>query len=193
MLLTSVADIREALGFDDMTDINAAINTALHAAEPILAATLNTEFARAEVTDTFYVSGPGTTDGAHVKTEFWLSRCFLSGTPSVTGHDSLGADINYQNEKGVARDWATRYGQTTLAITYQAGFETDENNPLSYDLTQVPSWLQEAAKMQAMLFLAQSAPVTEAAIQIDTKMLQQLLQTLLYSKIRYAPMALYPL
>ena len=193
MLLTSVAGIRESLGFDDMTDINAAITTALHAAEPILAATLNTEFARAEVIDTFWVNSPTVRDGSHVNTEFWLSRGFVQGTPVVTGHVSASAAMNYRHEKGIARDWTTIYESNTLVFTYQAGFQADTDNTEAYVNTQVPAWLQEAAKMQALIYLADAAAITEAGIKIDVRVLQQQLQALMTAKIRYAPMALYPL
>ena len=81
MLLTAVQGIRELLGFDDMTDINFAIEAALHAAEPQLAAQLGTSFARTAVTDTFFVPRPGYEDGRHVQTEFRLSRGLVVPTP----------------------------------------------------------------------------------------------------------------
>ena len=74
MWLASVNEIRDDLGFDDMTDINEAIGAALHAAEPILAARLGSEFGELSVTDTFYVDEPGYVRGRSVQTEFRLTR-----------------------------------------------------------------------------------------------------------------------
>ena len=84
MLLTAVQGIRKSLGFDDMTDINFAIEAALHAAEPQLAAQLGTSFARAAVTDEFFVPRPGYEDGRHVQTEYRLSRGLVVPTPAAS-------------------------------------------------------------------------------------------------------------
>ena len=58
MLLAPVQEIREQLGFDDMTDINFAVTMAMHAIEPQLASRLSTLFARGDVTDTFWAPEP---------------------------------------------------------------------------------------------------------------------------------------
>lgn len=199
MLLASVREIREGLGFDDMTNINADIAMSLDAAEPVLAAALNTTFARAEATDAFWVPEPTVIDGPHRKTEFWLSRCFIVGTPVVTGFDFADGALIYDREKGVVKDRTSDYANSTVEFTYTYGFElseAEEGNPFAtrtYDLTQVPTWLQEAAKMLAMINLSDAASITEAGIKIDPDIYQRQLQALMQTRIRYAPMALIPL
>ena len=63
----------------------------------------------------------------------------------------------------------------------------------TYDLTQVPNWLQEAAKLLALLHLADSPTLTEANVKLEKLMLSQQLKALLSDHIRYAPMALLPM
>ena len=158
MLLASVAAIRTELGFDDMTDINAAITAALQSAEPQLEVALHTPFRRTEATDTFWVKHPTIMDAEFHETEFWFRRGFLAGAPTASA--SLMSDgaavvlangsLVYNLEKGTARDWTTRYRHAKVAFSYTAGFEADMSNPQSYDLTQVPPWLQEATKLLAL-------------------------------------------
>lgn len=194
MLLASVADIRNELGFDDMTNINAAISSALNAAEPQLASGLNTRFAREEVTDTFWVREPTVVDGQHVKTEFWLSRGFLVSDPTPSGVPfNLDGALKVDREKGVICDWSTRYSNNHVSFTYRAGFEADATNPGSYKLDQVPGWLKEAAKLLALIHLSNSPSITEAGIKIDVDVLRSQLGSLMEQHIRYAPLALYPL
>jgi hypothetical protein len=201
MLLTAVQGIRESLGFDDMTDINFAIEAALHAAEPQLAAQLGTSFARTAVTDTFFVRRPGYEDGRHVQTEFRLSRGLVVPTPVATrAYDPGPLDtegrvvdgVRYNLDKGIARDWMTHYESEYVRFTYEAGFDVG-GSPETYDLTQVPTWLQEAAKLLAMLHLADSPTLTEANVKLEKLMLSQQLKALLSDHIRYAPMALLPM
>ena len=201
MLLASVSEIRDALGFDDMTDINAAITDALNAAEHMLASALNTSFELTEVTDVFYVDAPTVIQGSHRRTEFWLSRGFLRAAATVTGFAGTQGDLRYDLEKGIVKDITTDYSDTTLTFVYSAGFprivDDADADPVTYtdryDLAFVPKWLQEAAKLQTFISLADAAPITEAGIKIDVTALQTQLQTLMNTRIRYAPMALYPL
>ena len=204
MFLAPVAEIRSQLGFDDMTDINAAIAMALNAAEPQLAAVLNTEFDRGTFVDTFYVSRPPFRDGPAVETEFRLRRglvvsitsVLLSSDPTVFGVPASVVDItavaNLEADKGVVKDFKTRFERQYVQITYVAGFAAAVD-PLSYDLTQVPAWLQNAAKLKTLMGLADSAVLAEAKITIDTKMLGQQLNSLLSRKLRYAPLSILPL
>ncbi|MCL4743843.1 MAG: hypothetical protein KJZ83_00360 [Burkholderiaceae bacterium] len=204
MLLASVQGIREALGFDDMTDINAAIEMALHAAEPQLAALLDTSFERGDVTDVFWVQRPGFSQMEHVRTEFRLSRGLLASAPSVTATErvslvnpsasiDLSADMKFDLEKGVARDWSTVFNRQYVTFSYTAGFEPDADNAESYKLDQVPRWLQEAAKLKCLLHMASSPSVTEAGIDLDKKVLEAQYTALINKHIRYAPTALLPL
>jgi hypothetical protein len=201
MLLTAVQGIRESLGFDDMTDINFAIEAALHAAEPQLAAQLGTSFARTAVTDTFFVPRPGYEDGRHVQTEFRFSRGLVVPTPvasrayapDLLDTDSLAVEgIRYNLDTGIGRDWMTHYEGEYVRFDYEAGFEVGAT-PETYDLTQVPTWLQEAAKLLALLQLADSPTLTEAGVKMEKLALSQQLKGLLSDHIRYAPMALLPM
>lgn len=204
MLLASVQVIRESLGFDDMADINAAIETALHAAEPQLAAILQTRFERAEVTDTFWVYEPGFRQGMHVQTEFKLSRGFLASAPTITATEApslfgtsasqeLTGVMKVDLELGVATDWKSRFNNQYVEFSYTAGFEADEDSPESYKLSQVPSWLQEAAKLKCLLHLAKNPSLTEVGIQLDQKTLEAQYAALINPHLRYAPSALLPM
>lgn len=203
MLLASVEAIRTQLGFDDMTDINEAIKFALHSAEAQLSSALMTDFDRATVTDTFYVDEPSFQQGAHAHTEFRLSRGLvkevlsarLVTTPLQFGSsqdeiDTLGR-LELHRDKGVIIDYQSRYRRQYIRFTYTCGYEVSESDPESYE--NVPSWLREAAKVQAVMLLANAAPVTEAAIQIDKTMLEGQLSAMLRNKIRYTPCALLPI
>lgn len=201
MHLVPVEGIRNSLGYDDMTDINAAITTALEAANTQLAARLSTDFERAEVTDIFYAQRPGHTEGSnHCSTEFRLSRGLISARP-VTSYgfstDAFAVDpatsIRFDLNKGIARDIGTRFSQQYVSFTYTAGFEPDDTTPELYKQNQVPKWLKEAAKLQVMINLADTSAITEAGVVIDTKVVAAQLSSMLVSYIRYAPVALLPL
>ena len=205
MLLASVADIVGELGFDSMTDINEAVIMALDAAEPQLSAILNTEFDSGTFIDTFYVPQPPYRDGPAVRTDFRLRRGVLSSVTSVlttTDPTAFGDPTSYTDvtsvvttllDKGVIRDWQTHYNRQFVQITYAAGFGVSLTDPTSYNLTQVPSWLQEAAKLKAKITLADSPVLSEANIKLDKKMLGLAVGTLLSRHIRYAPAALLPM
>lgn len=193
MLLASVQEIREELGFDDMQDINSAIKMALNAAEALVGATLRTSFERRTVTDTFFVPRPSVSVGGNHKTEFLLSQGFVTGTPIVTPDNGLV----FLNEKGVARDLNTAYSNERVTITYEAGFEAQVSGdpPVqtgSYVLDQVPPWLKEAVKIKVLMMLAKLPAITEAGIELDVKMLDQQYGSLINTHIRYAPAALLP-
>ncbi|CAA2141483.1 hypothetical protein [Hyphomicrobium sp. ghe19] len=197
MLLYSVQKLREELGFDAMSDITNAITMALDAAETLVGSTLRTTFERKTVTDTFYVNEPSFQQGGLVRTEFLLSTGFVAGTPVVTS-SKLGIisdAFQFDKEKGIARDWQTRYGDDIVTIEFTAGFEpasaTDGED--SYKLADVPSWLQQAAKLKTQLLIAKLPALTEAGIHLDTNVLDQQYASLVNSHIRYAPSALLPL
>jgi hypothetical protein len=205
MLLASVADIRNQLGFDDMTDINAAITMALEAAEPQLAAVLNTEFDRSTMVDAYYVGEPFYRNGPAVETEFRLRRGLVQSLTSVVyANDVPGlsdpnsyidstAQASLHPDKGIVADYQTHFKRQYVQISYVAGFTADQTNAASYDLTQVPTWLQQAAKLRAMLSLADSPVLSEANIKLDTKMLQTQFNALVSRHLRYAPSSILPL
>lgn len=205
MLLASIEEIRVSLGFDDMADINFAIMSALQAAEAQLAATLDTDFARSTYSDVFYVSRPPYMDGPAVATEFRLRRGLLQSlvsmvqSPDVRNFSdfSVAVDISSTAQlhagKGVVRDFVTRYDRSYVQLTYVAGFTASQANALSYDLTQVPRWLQEAAKVAALIAVSDSASLSEAQIKLDKDLLKAQYGNLIRQHLRYAPVALLPL
>ena len=201
MLLAPVNEIREQLGFDDMTDINSAVTMALSAAEPQLAAVLNTEFDRGVFTDTFYVREPPFRDGPAVETEFRLRRGLVKEVTSVllcndpdafddpTSTIDVTAKTTLHSSKGIVRDFKTHYMRQYVQITYDAGFDADDAGVYQ----NVPDWLKNAAKLQAMINMADSPVLSEAQIKLDTKMLSLEMTALLSRHLRYAPMSLLPL
>lgn len=207
MMLASHAEIREQLGFDDMTDINDAIQASLRAATAVLAAKLSTPFERGTFIDTYYALEPGYENGQAFSTTFRLSRGFVVSVTSVKAAATLellgGTDASditavalmsaTDKEKGVFTDYTTRFTRSFVRAEYVAGFEADASNPDMFNLEQVPLWLQEAAKLHAMITLAGSPPVKQADIQIDTKTLNHELSALLSTRIRYTPTALLTL
>jgi hypothetical protein len=205
MLLASVADIRESLGFDDMDDINAAITAALHAAEPVLSSWLGTPFDAGTFTDTFYVFVPPYTIGDHAETSFRLSRGFVSDITSVAmasgvsdfavsgGFIDQASFMQANLEKGVVVDYQTIYDRAYVRFVYTAGFDADGSDATSYDLSQVPAWLVQAATAQALLSLNGSPSLEQAQVTIDAPTLRMQLDALVRANRRYNPTALLPL
>jgi hypothetical protein len=206
MLLASIADIRDQLGFDDMTDVNSAITMSMDAAESMLASVLNTEFDRGTFVDTFYVREPPFRDGPAVETEFRLRRGLVQSLTSVLwcadntafGDPSSTTDVTaiavLHPDKGVVKDFKTHYRQVYVQITYVAGFDPNANSPPDgYLLSEVPDWLQNACKLHTLIGLADAPVLSEASIKLDTKLLTAQLNALLTIRLRYAPCSLLPL
>lgn len=207
MFLASVRVIREQLGFDDMTDINAAIEMALNSAEAQLAADLGTQFGRAQLVDTFWVYEPGFRQGAHVETQFRLRRGFIAAAPQIVSASTVALlssatpieGLQVDMEKGVVTDFVTDYDQDYVQVRYTAGFEVEMNTadppqPTgSYVLAQVPEWLQEAAKLKALIHLSSSETIKDAGITIDVKAVNAQLAAIVNQHLRYTPMAIPPI
>lgn len=203
MLLASVAEIRGGLGFDEMTDINDAITMALHSAEARLATVLRTRFGRKASTDLFWVVDAQFQPGLPM-TRFRLSQGFVDESVPLmvktaatiaelaTGTDRSGV-VRLDAERGLVTDLSTWYERALVQIESTAGFAADGSDPDSYELSQVPSWLQEAAKLQALIILETHPVLEEAGIKQDTARLTKILDELLASHIRYEPAALKPL
>lgn len=208
MLLAAVADVRDDLGFDDMTDINEAIKGALHAAEPRIAAALRADFkAKTGLVDVFYVNQPKYQLHLHVQTEFLLrygfvtqlTSAFMSDFPTI-GDDKYDLLANSRIvpsaddlAKGVLRDYQTQYCRAYVAFTYNAGFPADGTDATSYDLTVVPSWLQQAAKLAAKIMLDGTSILKEAGVTQQVEVLQANYDQLIEQHVRYAPVAMLPL
>jgi hypothetical protein len=205
MFLASPDVIRESLGFEDMTDISEAVKSALDASEPLLASMLNTDFTAGEATDIYYLQEPGHEMGQMFVTEFRLTHGLLTEltaahkASAMTVFDTADAEniltsgLIVDLEKGVIKDLSNRYSRQFVRFTYSYGLPVSEVDERSYDLTVVPLWLQEAAKTQALIFLADSAPVTEANIKLDKAVLGQQLRHQLARKVRYIPLGVMPL
>jgi hypothetical protein len=207
VLLAAVADIRSQLGFDNMTDVNAAISMAMDAAESMLSSRLNSEFDKGTFVDTFYVRSPPFKDGPAVETQFRLRRGLISSLTSVIWSQGLAgfgtpasetdvtAVVNLHPDKGVVKDFTTRYERAYVQVTYVAGFDLDTTAtpPVSYDLRQVPDWLQNAAKLLTLIGLVDAPIMSEAGIKLNAKMLTDQFNTLTSIHLRYAPISVLPL
>lgn len=191
MYLAAVSAIQASVGFDDMEDINEAIKAALHAVEPQLAGALNTSFKAGAAKATYYVREPAVTDGALYKTEFWLPHGFITEI-EITGGAEDPDSYDLDEERGIIKDLVTNYSRQLVKVSYEYGFPVDGTDANSYDLSVVPSWLQEAAKLQAMIHLASAPPIINAAITIDVPTLTVQVQNIMHTKQRYAPLAILP-
>jgi hypothetical protein len=212
MLLAAITDVQTDLGFSAMPNIQAAISAALEIAEQTLASAIGTTFDQKQITDAFYVRTPSYRDGPNVRTELRLSRGFVNQTPAVVGTmaasnvgyglfdiapiypDTLDVSANLviDWEKGVARDITTQYCQNWLTVQYTAGFPGSGSDPMSYDLTKVPQWLQQAANLSAKIIIQSNPALEDPKIKLDTTLMQRQLNVLLGQHIRYAPAALFP-
>lgn len=203
MLLASVTDLRNSLGFDDdVTDFTLAATAALHAAEAALHNTLGTTFNRETRFDLFYVDEPGFRQGALSTTSFRLRKglvASLGGTVYAGSVSDLTADPQtitnpfLDAEKGVVSDHETVYSRSFIKITYTAGFEVDATDKESYDLSQVPSWLQEVAKMHALLMLKSSPVLKQIQLELDADLIKSTLRAQTNQHVRYTPTAILPL
>jgi len=194
MKLASLEEIRDDLGFDDMTDINEEIGAALGRAEQVLSAELSTTFARGQQTDTFFVPEPQVIDGNRVQTNFRLSRGFLVSDPiSRISHDPSQLDsapageyMFCKRELGEVRNWVTRFYQQFVQFTYDYGFEADQSDATSYDLNQVPAWLQEAAKLCTVVILNGMPRFKQHDIELDVKTAEAQLRSIISAHRRYS-------
>lgn len=212
MMLTDPTVIRDTLGFDDMADINDAIDAALVAATPVLAANLRSEFDKKTWIDTFYVDTPAQRMGNLLQTEFLLSTGFvtqITKMESSTGFDLFGGtDVvdrlgttRLDKDRGVIKSVTPDYTGMFVQITYEAGFDVSGTDPDMYEAVDVPPWLQEAAKVMAMMSLANN-PVVRAVddgggsyagiANHPTGVLRRQLEDLISVKRRYAPLAHMP-
>ena len=160
-------------------------------------------------------------DGNGSEVQFRLKRGFVnplasvlvSSDPTQFGNASYATDVTanvvLEADKGVVRDFKSQfavqylggnqmtftsgYRRQWVQITYQAGFAADPQNAASYLISAIPDWLQQAAKINALIGLASSPALTEAMVKLDTKTLNTQYSALLQRKLRYAPMALLPL
>lgn len=199
MLLANVADIVSSLGFDSMPDINAAVTAALHSAEAILSARLDCDFLKATQTDYFFVKEPLRTNGLFNETHFRLKHSLVnSGSLILTyattktgvadGTSIETTSLVVDADAGQITDAETPYYNSFVAITYEHGFDEVAND--SYDLDQVPDWLERAARIQCLIELASHPVMKQANITLDPKTLGHELDALLSKRKRYMPLAI---
>ena len=203
MMLTDPTIIRDFLGFDDMTDINDAIDAALTSATSTLASRLNTTFQRSTGKDMFFVEAPFRQVGYLQQTEFRLSKGFIHAITKWDHATEIGStdatsavgDIITNNDKGIVKDMQTDYTLRFVQAEYTYGFEPSATDPEMYDLTQVPDWLQEAAKLSALMNLEHNPSlkaIDEGAGGTPTRVFSIPLQNLMAEHARYAPLAQIP-
>ncbi|MDR3739020.1 MAG: hypothetical protein P4L40_08360, partial [Terracidiphilus sp.] len=96
-------------------------------------------------------------------------------------------------EKGLIRDFKTPYQNAYVQISYTAGFPVDATDPNSYDMTVVPKWLSQAARLRALIQLNGSPALEQAQIKLDTRTLSAELHTLVGRRVRYMPLGLNPM
>lgn len=219
MLLASVAEILERLGFDVMPDITNSVTFALDSATEQIAAILDTDFTQGTYTDTFYVEKPPYRVQQATSTEFRLRRGLVSSLTSVLAAYNVGdfnpgsppllptywannqsisqqsdtpinvtPNVVLDGDRGVCKDFQNNYKGMYVQITYVSGFAVSGNSYLA-----VPDWLQQAAKLKAMMALANDPSLEEAQIKIDVKVLAPQFNSLISRKLRYAPIALLPM
>lgn len=216
MKLVPSSAILSALGFEDMPDINEAVDMSLHMATQILARHMDTNFDIEAVEDVFYVPPyfKAEPDG-FTHTVLRLSRGFVAGTPVVQGSNYPGFD-DYEivqtmrcesedgRQKGIMKDYQTSYvsGNRTrlfaapgpyIKVQYGSGFLTDPLDLQLYLQAQVPDWLKELAKMQTLMLLSQNPLVVQAQVAQPTEALQHTFSAILSKHQRFYPSALIPL
>lgn len=212
MMLIDPSVLRNTLGFDDMSDINDAIEAALTSATSSLSARLNSQFDAGTATDTWFVVEPIRHSGLLRQTEFRTSTGFINTVASFSYAPELSAfgtsdaidalsSVVVSKEKGLIADIKTDYTSMFVRATYTYGFEPDDTYVEVYDPAVVPHWLKEAAKLQALILLATNPALKQAGVEIDSygyaSLKQQgpaaVLQTILAQHARYTPLALLPL
>ena len=215
-LLISVADLREATGFGDVTDVNKAIQSAISVATVTLASRLRCDFARVTVVDEFFVasslrsgfSGPSRTAfklGQGLIDSGETIQVYASSTAYGLDAAATRADLQLVQNAGstisVARFDHTggqmfinnyQLNNCYVRVTYTAGLVSDGGDPDVY--LSVPDWLHEACvlettrRMDSMNIFPRTARRTEEERQ-DTENIEMQLNDLILGHARYMPMA----
>lgn len=221
MKLVSEAQVREALGFEDMTDITLAIRTILPAVTASLEVALDTSFELSTAQEDFYVpphKGPDV--NGHMEIKLRLNNGFIAPgtcvvTSGMTSQSLVTEPISIQTmtfrsykdiEKGVLFDNRTFYAGTTrrlasidylagpyIRVAYTYGFDVEEGDPELYDQARVPQWLKDAAIIQSQMFLSGHPILKNAESVPDTDYLTKALRALLLSHQRFVPGSLIPM
>lgn len=220
MNLVSIKEVRESLGFEDMSDINQAISSVLPAVTSSMEVTLDTRFNLSTTEDVFFVPPYKGPDNGHVETKLRLSNGFIipqtvivtsGNTPQELDESPIPISTmkvrSYEDvAKGVLLDYKTVYtggtrrlvsfeymGGPYIRVAYTHGFDQDATDSKAYDQTAVPDWLKEAAILKAKIFLSSHPVVKNAEASSDPMYLENALRAMLLSHMRFVPGSLVPM
>lgn len=208
MKLALVGDLAKAIGFDQGVATD-KLETAVETATQTLIGLLRTEFDLAAVVDDFYVLSTGSIPiGSTYRTRLALSRGFISGPVTITFGRSLDAlasspgmveagRISVDRDKGGIVITGPDMRDTFIRVSYVAGFGAEEDDPTTYEQTELPDWLKEVAVMASLASLDSTHPdlrfengngAKESAASMTNSVVGRL-----GSKIRYFPSATHPI
>lgn len=213
MYLVPVSTIRNALGYDNLTDIVTAIKAGLDTADVGLAASLRTTFEEQARVDYFHVKASFQPATDVRQTSFLLKQGFVQASPAYTMKaaptraglaetsavnlrdvTNFGDLTSMDTERGVVI--VDGYDLTGLYVKvgYTAGFGADADEEDLYDQTEVPTWLQEMAKVSSMIDVVTNPSLFgEDETKPNTKVLTNKLGLMITDHVRYEPLARKPL
>lgn len=221
-VLRSVADLRGDLGYDDIKDVNTALESAIRTATESLASRIRDDFGRVTVVDEFYVEESLLSGRRRVVSHLKLGRGFVDSGQTfsafaansvVNVQDATASspriDLEDVNEKGDGSGNRIRVNYETgqviisdfsvsglyVRFEYTAGFTDDGGDPAVYEST--PQWLQEALTLEVSRRLDQMNNFPRATRRTeeerqDTENIEHQLNDILLGHVRYAPMAHKP-
>lgn len=216
MRLTTTAAVRNAIGFEDMPDINTAIESALDTTSIWLEQKLGSMLDETTLTSRYFLEvHERASDNVPPNTRLKLkSGLVQSGSITVKAYSEWsdpGTAVTITKmlpetprglERGILLDTETWYGASSnwtrfvgeyagpfIEVSYTVGFPVDGTDSDLYEQTVVPTWLKEAAKLNALIMLENHPVVKNADLEQDTDMLRDRLSTLLKQYSSYAPSA----
>lgn len=203
MLLYPVTEVRKRIGFDDIPDVNAALEAGLQAATVYLSTTLRTGFERKTRSDLFYIP-EAVQIGATYKVKLKLTDGFLTALPTVVASDrratlvagiDLTPDSLFDLEQGTLTILDQPLRGQFVQVEYTCGFEADDTDLTLYKQDQVPSWLKDAAYLQSLIVVDAASPNVrhDSNALPEVRAMKEQLATMLEQKVRYQPDALLPL
>jgi len=206
MLLISVSSIRTSLGFDDVADINAAIESTLKTSTQSVASSLRTGFGRGSRTDYFYATAPYTI-GTFAQLYLLLDQGFVDSSENVTikiaptiekfgtsEEEDITTNCLVNYEKGVVHISGKNFYNQVIKVEYIAGFNLDDQEVTQYDPDEVPEWLKNIAKMETLITLALTREdLWHSEGKFTTTELRTRLLDQLSRYTRYEPKALNPI
>ena len=203
MRIASDVEIRESMGFDDMDDVNAAIQFALDTVTGRLEVGLRTQFARADWVDVFFVDDAALFRGQPI-TRLRLSHGFVDpdtlDVSYATLYDSLASSADrtataalvLEAEKGLLTTASLDLTGNFVRVAYTAGFAADGTVDQQYDLSTVPVWLQTLAKLYVRIELNAHPLFKNADKATDPAALVQSARMIHDGHVRFYPSAFAP-